>query len=84
MPQSLQVSAVPMLNPARSGIRVSGSSLALQQVIPQIQKLVGDIVVSEHPVDAPGMPQYFAQDKGTADCEVGGNSVITYCSMREQ
>ena len=55
---------MPMLNPDRPGIQVRGSSMALQMVIPQLQRLVADIVVSEHPIDAPGMPQYFAQEKG--------------------
>lgn len=55
---------VPKINPDRPGIQVRGSSMALEMVIPQLRRLVTDIVVSKHPVDAPGMPQYFAQEKG--------------------
>ena len=54
-----------MLKLERPGIMVKGTRGALQIVLPQLQQLVSDIVVAEHHVDAPGMPQYFTEEKGT-------------------
>ena len=54
-------------------------------VIPQLQRLVADIVLSEHPIDAPGMPQYFAQEKGEKqihfDFDNFEGKTHTYCAV---